>query len=374
MALIKQSSSYVRTFLMVGTSDHITGQVAAAPKLNISQAGGALSSTNAVIAELGVGLYTASLTSTDTRTLGDLLYHLTGTSADPADFSDQVVPDVPGATIQIVINPVTSGTIIDKNGYTIAGTVTAGTVLDKTGYALSQAFPANFAALAILAGGQVGINWGNIAATAFPNILSGTTFNTSQTVNTPASGDPWATTLPGGYSAGQAGSILASRMSSAQTVVVGTNSDKTGYSLSQSFPANFASLAITGGGAVTVGTNSDKTGYSLNSSQTTVTIGTVNTVTGTVTVGTNNDKTGYALTPQERGSIVSSSLSTVMTQGYAALGAAPNLAQILFEMRSHLTEKAINQTSVSLYQLDGATIWGAATLDSTSPTQIHRSA
>ncbi len=46
-------------------------------------------------------------------------------------------------------------------------------------------------------------------------------------------------------------------------VTVTTNNDKTGYSLSQSFPTNFASLAITGGGAVTAGTVSDKTGYSL---------------------------------------------------------------------------------------------------------------
>lgn len=49
-------------------------------------------------------------------------------------------------------------------------------------------------------------------------------------------------------------------------VIVTTNTDKSGYSLTQSFPANFASLAITGGGAVTVGTNSDKTGYSLTQS------------------------------------------------------------------------------------------------------------
>ncbi len=47
-------------------------------------------------------------------------------------------------------------------------------------------------------------------------------------------------------------------------VTVGTNSDKTGYSLTQAFPSNFSSLAITSGsGYVTVGTNEDKTGYSL---------------------------------------------------------------------------------------------------------------
>lgn len=49
-------------------------------------------------------------------------------------------------------------------------------------------------------------------------------------------------------------------------VTVGTNNDKTGYSLTQTFPTNFSSLAITVGGAVTVGTNNDKTGYSLTQS------------------------------------------------------------------------------------------------------------
>jgi len=48
-------------------------------------------------------------------------------------------------------------------------------------------------------------------------------------------------------------------------VTVGTNADKTGYSLSQSFPANFADLSITAStGRVSTGTNYDKTGYSLS--------------------------------------------------------------------------------------------------------------
>lgn len=78
-------------------------------------------------------------------------------------------------------------------------------------------------------------------------------------------------------------------------VTVATNNDKTGYSLTQAFPTNFSSLAITAGGAVTAGTVSDKTGYSLtqtfpaNFSSLAITAG------GAVTVGTNNDKTGYSL-------------------------------------------------------------------------------
>lgn len=65
------------------------------------------------------------------------------------------------------------------------------------------------------------------------------------------------------------------RSAVAAPVTVGTNNDKTGYSLTQAFPTNFASLAITAGGAVTAGTVSDKTGY---------------------TVSTVQDKTGYSLT------------------------------------------------------------------------------
>ena len=50
-----------------------------------------------------------------------------------------------------------------------------------------------------------------------------------------------------------------------------TNNDKTGYSLTQAFPTNFADLAITvTTGRVTVGTNADKTGYSISGTKTTL--------------------------------------------------------------------------------------------------------
>lgn len=45
-----------------------------------------------------------------------------------------------------------------------------------------------------------------------------------------AAGDPWTTLLPGSYTPGQAGHILASRMPTG-TVIVGVNQDKTGYFL-----------------------------------------------------------------------------------------------------------------------------------------------
>lgn len=79
-------------------------------------------------------------------------------------------------------------------------------------------------------------------------------------------------------------------------LTVATNNDKTGYSLTQSFPSNFASLAITAGGAVTAGTVSDKTGYSLTQSFPANFGSLAITVGGAVTAGTVSDKTGYSLT------------------------------------------------------------------------------
>ena len=80
------------------------------------------------------------------------------------------------------------------------------------------------------------------------------------------------------------------------TVTVGTNNDKTGYSLTQAFPTNFSSLAITAGGAVTAGTVSDKTGYSLTQSFPANFASMAITAGGAVTAGTVSDKTGYSLT------------------------------------------------------------------------------
>ncbi len=85
----------------------------------------------------------------------------------------------------------------------------------------------------------------------------GPAVNSSLQVATTAS-DPWNTALPGSYGAGTAGYIIgtnlnatiSSRMPSGN-VTVGTNLDKTGYTLTQAFPANFSLLSINASGYVT---------------------------------------------------------------------------------------------------------------------------
>jgi len=89
---------------------------------------------------------------------------------------------------------------------------------------------------------------------------------------------------------GTAGSLPIGNAAGAVTVA--TNNDKTGYSLTQTFPTNFSTLAITVGGATTVGTNNDKTGYSLATSQTFSTTGSVGSVTGNVTGSVGSVATG----------------------------------------------------------------------------------
>lgn len=84
-------------------------------------------------------------------------------------------------------------------------------------------------------------------------------------------------------------------ISTASTVVAGTVSDKTGYSLTQTFPSNFSALNISATtGAVILQPNQIVTasGGTVTVSAGTITSVT-NAVTATV--GTNNDKTGYSL-------------------------------------------------------------------------------
>ena len=91
---------------------------------------------------------------------------------------------------------------------------------------------------------------------------------------------------------GTTGSLPTGNATGAVTVV--TNNDKTGYSLTQAFPTNFSTLAITAGGATTVGTNNDKTGYALSGTQTfNVTGNITGNLSGSVgSVGTGGITTG----------------------------------------------------------------------------------
>ena len=129
MALLKQSTAYPRSFLMVQSSDHVTGLTGATVSVALSKAGAAFAAAAGTVSEIGNGFYKIALTTADTGTLGDLAFHCTATGADPTDFIDQVAANVLGDTLpanvaqwsgSAVAAPTTAG-IPDVNVKNIAG-------------------------------------------------------------------------------------------------------------------------------------------------------------------------------------------------------------------------------------------------------------
>ena len=100
--------------------------------------------------------------------------------------------------------------------------------------------------------GYAGVDWSKVTAATSTVALTNTTISTGQVVA--------SVTGAVGSVTGAVGSVTAA-------VTVGTNNDKTGYSLTQAFPSNFASLLINASGHVsrvtlvdTTTTNTDMRG------------------------------------------------------------------------------------------------------------------
>jgi hypothetical protein len=91
MALLKQSTTYTRTFFMVSSTDHLSAKTGLTVVVNISKAGAAFGAAAGAVSEIANGWYKVALTTADTGTLGDLSFHCTSSGADDTDFVDQVV-------------------------------------------------------------------------------------------------------------------------------------------------------------------------------------------------------------------------------------------------------------------------------------------
>lgn len=148
------------------------------------------------------------------------------------------------------------------------------------------------------------------------------------------------TTITGRIDAPISSRLAAASISlSGGAVTVGTNNDKTGYSLSQTFPSNFASLAITAAGKVTVGTNDDKTGYALTSGERT---SIANEVEAQIIDETDSEKVLTAITdkiaavnPDLSGLTLSAIASSVWSNGTRTLTTgAPTADEIADEVET----------------------------------------
>lgn len=155
--ILKQTTTYTRTFLMVDSTDHLTGKTGLTVAVSLSKAGAAFAAAAGTVAEIANGWYSVALTTADTGTLGDLAFHCTSAGADPTDFADQVTVDLPGGSVSSVTGAVASVTgnvggnvvgsvasVTADVGITQAGadkvwSTTVRAITDKAGFALSAA-------------------------------------------------------------------------------------------------------------------------------------------------------------------------------------------------------------------------------------------
>jgi len=150
-------------------------------------------------------------------------------------------------------------------------------------------------------------------------------------------------------------------------VTVATNNDKTGYSLTQAFPANFSSLAITAGGSVTAGTVSDKTGYSLSGTQTfnltgsitgnlSGSVGSVTGAVGSVTGNVGGNVTGSI------GSLTATAVQNIWDDATSSLTTVGSVGKLIVDN--------LNATVSSRSTLTDAQVWASATRTLTSGVNI----
>lgn len=100
MAILKQNTAYTRQFLLVLSSDHITGATVAANTLTVylGKAGAAGTLMNGTVARVDntnlPGIYKLNYTSIDTNTIGDMVTAVTASTCDPVNFIDRIDPQI----------------------------------------------------------------------------------------------------------------------------------------------------------------------------------------------------------------------------------------------------------------------------------------
>lgn len=121
--VLKGSASYVLTFQMIDSSDHIANKTGLSPTVTISKAGGSFATPSGAVTEVANGVYKVAGNATDSNTDGEIWLHATGSGADPFDKVVAVVVDYdPRATPPTVQNVVDGVLNEAASGHTTAGT------------------------------------------------------------------------------------------------------------------------------------------------------------------------------------------------------------------------------------------------------------
>lgn len=215
----------------------------------------------------------------------------------------------------------------------------------------------------------------------------------------------------GTISPATAGSVRADSVTGAVGSVTGltasdvgaikTNTDKLSFTVANQIDCNvldwksatapamtgdaYARIGAAGVGLTAVGLTGTQT-FNNTGTWTGNIVGTLSTLT-TYTGNTPQTGDNYARLGAPAGASISADIAakptaaqcatavftTQLTESYAALHAAPTLAQALFELRAFQSEKSVAGTTLTLKKVDGSTSAGTYTLnDSAAPTAITR--
>lgn len=109
-------------FLMVSSTDHITGKTGLTPTVTLSKNGGAFGAAAGTVAEIANGWYKLTPSSADTNTAGSLVLHATGTGADDSDRECLVVPYDPYDSTRLGLAALPNANAGANTGLPVVGT------------------------------------------------------------------------------------------------------------------------------------------------------------------------------------------------------------------------------------------------------------
>jgi hypothetical protein len=248
MQLLKQSTAANVPLKVYLSSDHVSAAAGKTLTVTLSKDGAAFGALGGSVTEVSSGWYKVALNTTDANTPGTLVVRATAAACDDAEVVCQVVADLPGATVSSVTGAV--GSVTGNVGGNVVGSVASVTAAVTVGTLNAGVITATSVASAALNGkGDWLLSSGytappsaaNIATALWQDLTAGSDFTTTGSV-----GKLLATNLDAAVSSRStyAGGAVASVSAAGP---VGSNNDKSGYSLSVAPPtaAQIATAVLT---------------------------------------------------------------------------------------------------------------------------------
>src|ERR1700749_4376753 len=123
-AITQSTTTWPLVFLMVQSSDHITGLTGASPTVTLSKNGGSFAAAAGAVSEIGNGWYKVAGNATDTNTLGPLILNATAASGDPTGTPFEIVAYNPQDGVHLGLSALPNTAVTTNASLITSGTGT----------------------------------------------------------------------------------------------------------------------------------------------------------------------------------------------------------------------------------------------------------